>query len=203
MTPNSCCLDLMTRLLSLRTIFFWLAALLLAGSALAADVDIRNPALAPNEEGYVLSADIAFELNPRLEEAINRGVPLYFITEFELHRPRWYWLDQAVSKRSLTWRLSYHALTRQYRLSSGALHTSYATLDQALRTLQAIRQWQVIEKGALKIGDTYEASLRFRLDINQLPRPFQVSAIGNRDWQLGSDWLNWLVVPGTLAVERP
>lgn len=193
----------MSRFLNLRTLLCWFAALLLAGSVMAADVDIRNPALTATEEGYALSADIAFDLNPRLEEAINRGVPLYFVTEFELHRPRWYWFDQAISRRTLTWRLSYHALTRQYRLSSGALHQSFSTLDQALRTLQAIRQWQVIDKGALKIGDTYEASLRFRLDLNQLPRPFQVGAIGNRDWQLSSDWLTWPVVPGTLAVERP
>ena len=193
----------MSRFLNLRTLLCWFAALLLAGSVMAAEADIRNPALTATEEGYALSADIAFELNPRLEEAINRGVPIYFVTEFELHRPRWYWLDQTVSRRTLTWRLSYHALTRQYRLSSGALHQSFSTLDQALRTLQAIRQWQVIDKGALKIGETYEASLRFRLDLNQLPRPFQVGAIGNRDWQLGSDWLTWPVVPGTLAVERP
>jgi hypothetical protein len=193
----------MSRFLNLRTLLCWFAALLLAGSVMAAEADIRNPALSATEEGYALSADIIFELNPRLEEAINRGVPLYFVTEFELHRPRWYWFDQAISRRTLTWRLSYHALTRQYRLSSGALHQSFSTLDQALRTLQAIRQWQVIDKGALKIGDTYEASLRFRLDLNQLPRPFQVGAIGNRDWQLSSEWLTWPVVPGTLAVERP
>lgn len=170
---------------------------------MAADAELRGVALASTDEGYALSADIQFELSPRLEEAINRGVPLYFITEFELYRPRWYWFDQALSRRSLTWRLSYHALTRQYRLSSGALHQSFASLDQALHSLQAVRHWPVIDKGAMKLGETYEARLRFRLDLNQLPQTFQVGAIGNRDWQLSSDWLTWPVVPGTLAVERP
>jgi len=193
----------MSRALILRCVFCWLAVWLLAGAALAAEAEIRNATLTSAEEGYELSAEISFELPPRLEEAINRGVPLYFVTEFELQRPRWYWLDQAVSRRTLTWRLSYHALTRQYRLSSGALHQSFATLDQALRTLQSVRHWPVADKGALKLGETYEASVRFRLDLNQLPRPFQVGAIGNRDWQLGSDWHTWPVVPGTLAVERP
>lgn len=174
-----------------------------AGLVSAAEIEIDNAALVASDEGYVLSADVRFELNPRLEDIINRGVPLYFVADFELHRPRWYWLDQTVSRRSLTYRLSYHALTRQYRLSSGALHQSFSTLDQALRTMQAIRLWPVIDKGAIKLGEAYQAELRFRLDLSQLPRPFQVGAIGNRDWNLASDWLTWQVVPGNLAVDKP
>ena len=178
--------------------------LMLWAGLVMADVEIRNASITQADEGYVLSTEVAFELNPRLEEAINRGVPLYFVAEFELHRPRWYWLDQTVSRRTLTHRLSYHALTRQYRLSSGgALHQGFPTLEQAVRTMQSIRQWQVADKGALKLGESYEAQLRFRLDLTQLPKPFQVGAIGNRDWALASDWLYWPVVPGTLAVERP
>lgn len=186
--------------------FRWMVALLLAvwlGAAHAAEVEVRNPALSASEEGYVLSADIAMELSPRLEEAINRGLPLYFVAEFELQRPRWYWLDETVSRRTLTSRLSYHALTRQYRLSTGPLHLSFSSLDQALRALQAIRHWPVIDKGAIKLGESYQASLRFRLDLSQLPKPFQVGAIGNRDWALASDWVRWTVVPGNLPLERP
>jgi hypothetical protein len=191
----------MSQILRFCRVFFLL--LCAAGAAWASEITLHNTTLVPTEEGFVLSSDVSFDLNPRLEEAINRGVALYVVAEFELHRPRWYWFDQTVSRRSLTWRLSYHALTRQYRLSAGPLHQSFPTLDQALRTLQAIRHWQVIDKGALKLGETYEAQLRFRLDLTQLPRPFQVGAIGNRDWNLGSDWLYWPVVPGTLSVEKP
>ena len=169
---------------------------------LAAEIEIANPQIAASEDGFVVSADFGFELNERLEEAVTRGVVLYFVTEFEMTRPRWYWLDEKVVSRSQTQRLSYHALTRQYRLSRGGLHQSFDTLSEALRVLSRLRNWLVIdgrgEKAGVQAGDTYMAALRMRLDINQLPRPFQISALGNRDWSLASDWKVW---QATLPVE--
>jgi hypothetical protein len=89
-------------------------------AALAGEVEIRDPQISLEEEGYVLAADFNLDFNARLEEAVTKGVILYFVTEFELTRPRWYWLDEKVASRTQTFRLSYHALTRQYRLSTGA-----------------------------------------------------------------------------------
>lgn len=182
----------------------WLVAVLamLPVLVLAAEIEIANPQITASEDGFVVSADFAFELNERLEEAVSRGVVLYFVTEFEMTRPRWYWLDEKVVSRSQTQRLSYHALTRQYRLSRGGLHQSFDTLSEALRVLSRLRNWLVIdgrgEKAGVQAGDTYMAALRMRLDINQLPRPFQISALGNRDWSLASDWKVW---QATLPVE--
>jgi hypothetical protein len=165
--------------------------------AWAAEIDISNQQILAGEDGYVLSADFKFELNPRLEEAVTKGVVLYFVADFELARARWYWLDEKVASRSQTYRLSYHALTRQYRLSTGGLHQSFPTLSEATQVLSRLRNWTVLDKNEKSVhpGETYGASLRIRLDITQLPRPFQISALGNRDWSLGSDWKNW---PATL-----
>lgn len=182
----------------------WLVAVvaLLPVLALAVEIEIANPQITASEDGFVVSADFGFDLNERLEEAVSRGVVLYFVTEFEMTRPRWYWLDEKVVSRSQTQRLSYHALTRQYRLSRGGLHQSFDTLSEALRVLSRLRNWLVIdgrgEKAGVQAGDTYMAALRMRLDINQLPRPFQISALGNRDWNLASDWKVW---QATLPVE--
>jgi hypothetical protein len=182
----------------------WLVAVvaLLPVLALAVEIEIANPQITASEDGFVVSADFGFDLNERLEEAVSRGVVLYFVTEFEMTRPRWYWLDEKVVSRSQTQRLSYHALTRQYRLSRGGLHQSFDTLSEALRVLSRLRNWLVIdgrgEKAGVQAGDTYMAALRMRLDINQLPRPFQISALGNRDWSLASDWKVW---QATLPVE--
>lgn len=174
----------------------WLLLLaLLPALAWAAEIEISAPQIAAGDDGYVLSADFAFDLNPRLEETVTRGVVLYFVADFELSRPRWYWLDEKVVSRSQTYRLSYHALTRQYRLSTGALHQSFSTLSEALRMLSHLRNWVVIDKGdkTVKVGEPYQAALRLRLDITQLPRPFQISALGNKDWSLASDWKTWPV----------
>lgn len=172
----------------------WLLLLLLAPAIVwAAEIQVENTQLAAAEEGYVLSADFRFELKPRLEEAVARGVVLYFVVDFEMTRERWYWLDQTVLARSLTYSLSYHALTRQYRLSTGGLHQSFSTLGETLAVLSRLRNWLVIDKGetAVRPGETYQAALRLRLDPAQLPRPFQITALGNKDWTLAADWKIW------------
>ncbi len=173
---------------------WWLA---FAGCCVAAEVEIENPQLTASEEGYALSADFKFELGHRLEEAVSKGVVLSFLIEFEWINPRWYWFDEKMLTRQMRPRLYYHALTRQYRLTSGGLHQSFNTLKEALRVLSRLRNWQVIDKAAdasqIKIGESYRGALRFKLDITQLPKPFQISAVGNSDWQLASDWKYWLI----------
>ena len=168
---------------------------LLAAPVVAAEIDVRNIQLAANDEGgFSLNADFTIDFSPRLEEAVSKGLALHFLAEFELSRPRWYWFDEKVVKTSQTWRLTYHALTRQYRLSTGTLHQSFSTLDEALRVLSRIRNWAVIERERLASGESFEAALRFRLDMTQLPKPFQLEALSNRDWVLGSDWKRWAFV---------
>ena len=123
----------------------WLLALLVVPAiALAAEIEVVNPQLQPADDGYVLAADFKFELNPRLEEAVTKGVVLHFVADFELSKPRWYWLDEKLATHSQTYRLSYHALTRQYRLSTGGLHQSFATLSEAVQVLSHLRNWVVV-----------------------------------------------------------
>lgn len=177
--------------MSLR-LFALLLAIALAWSApaRASSIEISQVSLEANDDGYALDADFEIELNPRLEDAINKGVALYFQAEFELTRKRWYWFDDSVS-RQLMLRLSYHALTRQYRISSGALYQSFSTLPEALRVLSRVRSWQVLERGEVSAGADYQAGLRMRLDVTQLPKPFQVNALTSREWNLASEWRRW------------
>ncbi len=180
---------------------FFLCVLLLfvAPAAQATDLSIRNPQLLANDEGYSLAADFNINFNSRLEEAVNKGIVLYFAADFELTRSRWYWFDEQVVRRGKTFQLSYHALTRQYRLSTGALHQSYAALDDALRAMSHLRNWQVLEKSDIRVDQTYLAALRMRLDLTQMPKTFQVSALSNKDWNLSSDWLRWSFTPSELV----
>lgn len=168
-----------------------LALALCAPGASADEIEVRDARLVAADEGILLDADFAFELTARLEEALDKGVPLYFVTEFELVRPRWYWLDERVATAARSLRLSYHALTRTYRLSSGSLHRTYPALGEALRVLGTVRGWIVIERGQLAPDTTHVAATRVRLDLTQLPKPFQVSALANRDWTLASPWHRW------------
>lgn len=165
-----------------------------ATPARAAEAEIRTASIDAGDEQFVLNADIAAELTPLLADVVSRGVALFFVTEFELRSPRWYWLDEEVVSKTVTYRLSYQSLTRQYRLTTGTLHQNFSTAEEAMRTMLRIRNWSVAERSALRIGRSYNAALRFRLDVTELPKPLQVSAFGRKDWNLGTDWYRWTFV---------
>ena len=170
-------------------------ALLAAHAARAEGIDVRGAALVAAEDGYYLEATFDIALTSALEEALNKGVPLHFLVEFELIRPRWYWLSEKLANHQQRYRLPYNALTRQYRVGVGTLYQNFPSLAEALELLKRVRLRDIIEPGALKLDSTYTAALRMRLDTSQLPRPFQLSAVGSRDWNIASDWYRWTVAP--------
>ena len=174
-----------------------LAALLLAVAApvLADGIEVKKAALVTADDGGFLEAEFEISLTHTLEDALNKGVPLYFTLEFELIRPRWYWLNEKIVATRQQYRLSYNALARQYRVGVGALYQNFASLPDALAFLSQVRLRDIGEAGALAKGNSYVAALRLRLDISQLPRPFQISAVGSREWNVGSDWHRWTVSP--------
>ena len=190
------------------TLAHWLTCLALlvllpVGMASAADISLRQPVLTASDDGYSVSADFNINFNSRLEEAVGRGVVLYFTVDFELVHARWYWFNERIVRRSRTYELSYHALTQQYRVSTGGLHQSYNTLDEALRMISRLRNWPVIGKDELRNGVSATAALRMRLDLTQMPKTFQVSAISNKDWNLSSEWVRWPLVPNDASAPAP
>lgn len=180
------------------------ALVLSSADARAEGIQVRSALVEPVEDAYYLNASFDISLNGTLEQALNKGVALYFLVEFELIRPRWYWFDEKVAQTELQLKLSYNALTRQYRLSAGALYQNFDSLDEAVQVLSRQRNRQVFDKTAMKKDSSYTAALRMRLDVSQLPKPFQVDAIASRDWNIGSDWYRWTVTPapGKASVEQ-
>jgi len=160
-------------------------------------IEVSSAELRPaaDGDGIDLEASFDFDLPWALEDALSRGVPLYFVIDFELYRTRWYWLDDRRVSASLTYRLSYSPLTREYRLARGMLGLPFDTLGGALSTLRRVSNWTVIEKNTLAAGENYRAQVRMRLDTAQLPRPFQIGALTGRDWTLASEWRNVPVRP--------
>ena len=151
-------------------------AVLLAAPAGASPIGVRAVALESTDEGYVANADFDVELTPRIEEALHNGVSLYFVVEFELVRQRWYWFDEKTVVSRLQYRLTYHALSRQYRLWTGTLHQPFVSLAEALRVLGRVRSWVVLDRDQVSAGQPYQAGVRIRLDASQLPKPFQLTA---------------------------
>jgi hypothetical protein len=169
--------------------------MLAAVSARADVIVVKSAELRAEEDGYYLNAEFEFSLNSTLDEALQKGVPLYFLLEFEISRPRWYWLDEKVVSSTTQYRVSYNALTRQYRIASGLLGLTFESLDEVERFLSRVTAREVARRDQLAKGTRYEAALRLRLDVNQLPKPFQMSALASREWTLASEWYRWSFTP--------
>ncbi|MBN3792323.1 DUF4390 domain-containing protein [Burkholderia sp. Ac-20353] len=181
-----------TRLFPLRLATVLMVALTLclafAMPARAESIAVQRASLQADGSGWSLDARFDFDLNANLEDAVNKGIPLYFTTDFELSRARWYWFDEQPVSVSQTIRLSFQPLTREYRVSTGGLQLGFATLKDALAVVKHITSWHVIERNQVHQGETYTASVRMQLDTALMPKPFQVDAVNNRDWALASDW---------------
>ncbi len=184
-----------------RTRFALAMALLFAVFAgLAADVradsvPVRTAELRVDDGELLLTADFDLTLNATLEEALQRGVPLYFVLDFELALRRWYWFDEKAAQATFTYRVSYTALTRQYRVASGLLTQNFGSIEEVERYIGRVTSRPVGSFASLTPGTRYDAAVRFRLDVNQLPKPFQVNALASRDWTLTSDWHRWSFTP--------
>ena len=139
------------------------------------------------EDDVLLNAEFDLTLNATLEEALQRGIPLYFLLEVDIVRPRWYWFDDKVVQHQTQYRVSWLPLTRQYRVSSGLLSQTYDSLREVERLIGRVNSRVIARAGELERGSRYDVVVRLRLDPNQLPKPFQVNALASRDWQLASD----------------
>ena len=158
-------------------------------TAQAADgIDITLAKIETTDEGYRLNANYSFDLNHDLEDALQHGVKLYFTTEIELTRPRWWWRDDRAVSSKRTVSISYDVLLRQYYVSTGgSVQQTFQTLDEAMFQIRRPGRWVIAPKGALKHGESYDVTLRMYMNRDLLQKPLQVNAFSNSDWQLASN----------------
>ena len=176
-----------------------LLALLFIATAQAEGISVNRAEARLSDDGYQLSASYDINLTFAAQQALERGVPLYFVGEFLLTRPRWYWLDEEIFQGEQTVKLSYNVLTRQYRISRGALFQNFAGLEDALNIL-ARQSSTVIPAELVEKNKSYIAAARLRLDVAQLPKLLQVNALTGKDWTLNSDWYRWAINAAEMAV---
>jgi hypothetical protein len=144
-----------------------------------------------------VSTRFQVKLPQPLSDALEQGVTLAFRLDVELTRPRVLAYRLSLAQwfephASLTFKLSYQALTGRYRVTIGTLPRYYPSLPEALAAVGSIRGWRVLEPGALNGLSAHEVEARARLalDIGELPKPFQLNALGSPEWGLSSDWVS-------------
>ncbi|MBL0428762.1 DUF4390 domain-containing protein [Ramlibacter alkalitolerans] len=144
-----------------------------------------------NDEGVLLSAAVRFELPQVVDDALAKGIPMYFVAEAAIYRDRWYWYDKRVAFATRHMRLSYQPLTRRWRLqvssspighSGLVLGQMFDSRDEALAAVQRVSGWRIADASAVDPDAIQTIDFRFRLDVSQLPRPFQIGAVGQAEW---------------------
>lgn len=164
-----------------------LLAFACASAQAAEGIEITNASIEASDDGYLLRARYAFDLNASLEQALQKGVHLYFTTEIELTRPRWWWADDRAVSSKRTVNLYYDVLTRVYRVAAtGSVAQTFDTLDEALFLVRRPSPWTIAAKGALKPGESYNVTLRMYMDSQYMVKPLQVDALNNADLRLAS-----------------
>lgn len=179
------------------SLLLWLLALLtpavLAGGNHA---HIKSAEMQLREEVWYLQADFDVQLGRGLEEALNKGIELVFLYEFQITKPQKYWFDDEVLTERKLLTLGYHALTKQYLLQSEQHQKAFDTLTDAKRELSQIRDWRLGPRNVMEKGETYQAALKMHLDRSKLPKAIQVDALGESDWDLVTPTLNWVLKEG-------
>lgn len=157
--------------------------LTLSSGARAETITLDTFELARNDEGLVLSFSARFELSRAVEDALLKGVPLFFVAQADVFRDRWYWRDKQVNSVSRTWRLAYQPLTRKYRVTFGGLSQHYDSLSEALAAVSRTINWKLADTSMLDDGRLY-VEFSYQLDTTQMPRPMQIGIGGQADWTL-------------------
>ena len=175
-------------------------SLLLIGTSFGAAaeplaVDVSQLKLERSEDGIYLSANIRFDLPPVVEDALLKGIAMHFLAEADVYRDRWDWYDKKVTTTARHMRVAFQPLTRRWRLnvSSGlegntglgvTLNQNFDTLSEVMAAVQRISRWRIADAGEIDADARYNVDFRFRLDVSQLPRPFQIGAVGQSDWNV-------------------
>jgi hypothetical protein len=169
---------------------------------LSFNVGAQTPALELTElyvdrvdGSVVLSANLKLELGASVEEALLKGVAVHFVAEAVVLRDRWYWMDKRIASVARYYRLAYQPLTRRWRLtltadsttangSAGNLSQQFESLTEALVAIRRISNWKIADASDMDADAKYTLNFQFRMDNSQLPRPFQITAGGQNEWNL-------------------
>ncbi len=175
-------------------------AVLLGWAALAAPAASAQPSapraaeVSLDDEALLFTADFNVTLTQTLEDALARGVALYFVREIEVVRERLV-INESIASRTDNFRLAYIPLIRSWRLTSGLYTQNIPTLEAAVRQISRLSSTRVAERKLIQKGEKYVVTVKLRHDLNQLPKPLQLNALGSRDWQIDVEPVRVVFVP--------
>ncbi len=159
--------------------------LLAAPAARAEGIELASLQVGRDEGALVVDFNVRITLSKAVEDALARGVPVYFAAQADLYRNRWYWRDERIARITRTWRLAYQPLTGSWRVGIGGLNQTFATQAEALAAMSRTANWRLADAAQIDPDARHYLDFSFRLDTSQLPSPMQISLPGSAEWSLG------------------
>jgi hypothetical protein len=172
----------MKKLLAL--LLFWLAASLAHAQV---EVNVQRAQIEFADDGLYFSGQVSFELPKSLEEAAQRGTPLFFTAEVAIRRNRWYWTDEKLADVIRVVRVEYLPLLRRYRVSTGGLGQTVETLNEAMALAQRGIRFKLVDRKELSPDGRYRAEFIYKLDLSRMSRLFQIGATSQREFLIEAD----------------
>ena len=157
--------------------------------------EVRSAATTLVDGVHVLEGRLQLVLSGEALNALNSGVALRIELNLEVIRTRRFWTDPAEAELVVSYELEYRPLSQRYivrNLNSGD-QDSFATLYSALNTLGRVQGLPVVDDAILEPDKIYRIRLRARLSTEQYPAPLRILFFWRDQWQLQSEWFEWLL----------
>ena len=155
------------------------------GGVRAQGIDLATLELQRPDGELALDFEVHILLPKAVEDALQRGVPVYFVAQASLYRNRWYWRDERVARVQRSWRVAYQPLTSTWRVGFGGFNQTYQTLTEALASVSRSSRWKVIDLSQIDPELRHYLEFSYRLDTSQLPSPLQIGLGGQAEWVMG------------------
>ena len=191
-----------------------MCAALLCLSQTSHAADLTQLSIERAEDGVYLSAVVRFDLPAAVEDALSKGIPMFFVAEADVYQNRWYWADRRVASATRTIRLAYQPLTRRWRVNivSGLINSSaglratlnqnYDSLTEAMSAVQRLSRWRIADNAEIDSDGVHRMEFTFNLDLSQLPRPFQIGVLGQKDWAVSVQYSERLLLSAYKPVDK-
>lgn len=159
-------------------------ALATAGQARAQGVELVSLSASRTDSIVAVEFAARLTLTKTVEDALEHGVPIYFVAQAELKRRRWYWRDERVARVTRQWRLAFQPLTGSWRVGLAGINQTHATLEEALSVLSRSAGWRLADATQLDGDGNFYVDFSYKLDTSQLPGPMQFG-LGAGEWAMG------------------
>jgi hypothetical protein len=158
-------------------------------------IDIEDASLRNKNHHYVLDADIAYRLTPKVLKTLQHGISLTWVLHLQIFRLRRYWWDECIADIRRFYRIRYQALMNVYQVvdESRGEADYFSTLPASLEAIGTIRDLPLAEVPALDKNAKYRARIDLHLDREALPLPLRPLSYVSSDWYLSSGWYSWSV----------